>query len=267
MTIRAFVAAALAVAAPALAAAAPLQPTGKWIVHFDEAQCVAQRDYGPKGKPLYLLLKQPALGGVVQIDVVEKGYAATSQIDGRIQFDDANPQNASVLSFSPEDTGTRVRLLNLPLDQFAAARTAHSIHIEAGALDRSFALADMPALIEVMDKCVADLRRVWNVSETKGGEAQVRQDAEGNLRKLFSSDDYPFVSLVNNDSGTVKIALLVNEQGRVADCSVIETSGVAMLDAQSCAVVTARARFTPAIGKDGKPTKDSFIETINWKLG
>ena len=98
MTIRAFVAAALAVAAPALAAAAPLQPTGKWIVHFDEAQCVAQRDYGPKGKPLYLLLKQPALGGVVQIDVVEKGYAETSQIDSVIRLPAVPPAKETLAS-------------------------------------------------------------------------------------------------------------------------------------------------------------------------
>jgi hypothetical protein len=31
--------------------------------------------------------------------------------------------------------------------------------------------------------------------------------------------------------------------------------------------MTARARFTPAIGKDGKPVKDSFIQVINRKVG
>lgn len=266
MTIRAFVAAALAIAAPTAAAAAPLQPTGKWIVHFDEAQCVAQRDYGPKGKPLYLLIKRPPLGRVVQLDVVDRGHAETRQVDGRVQFDASDPRKVSALSFSPTNTGTRVSLLNLPVDQFAAARTARAIRIEAAALDKTFALADMPGLIDVMDKCVADLRRVWNVSDSKNDSGQVRQDVEGNLRGLFSADDYPFASLLKGESGSVKIALLVDERGKVADCSVIETSGVAMLDAQSCAVVTARAQFTPAMGKDGKPAKDSFIQVINWKV-
>ena len=46
-----FSAIALAAAAPA---AEPRQPTGQWIVNFDDAQCVAQRDYGTADKPLTL---------------------------------------------------------------------------------------------------------------------------------------------------------------------------------------------------------------------
>jgi hypothetical protein len=27
-----------------------------------------------------------------------------------------------------------------------------------------------------------------------------------------------------------------------------------------------RAKFVPAIGKDGKPAKDAFVQKINWRV-
>ena len=60
--------------------------------------------------------------------------------------------------------------------------------------------------------------------------------------------------------------LLIDETGRVADCTVIETSGVASLDAQTCGAVKLQARFKPAIGLDGKPAKDGVVQRVSWIL-
>ena len=67
-------------------------------------------------------------------------------------------------------------------------------------------------------------------------------------------------------AGVVAFALLVNEQGRVADCTVIKTSGAAALDAQSCIVLRQRATFHPALDPAGKPAKDALVGRIRWKL-
>ena len=66
--------------------------------------------------------------------------------------------------------------------------------------------------------------------------------------------------------GAVSLALLIDEQGKVADCTVTQTSGVAALDAQSCAIIKERGKFSPAIGHDGKPAKSSWLQRINWAL-
>ena len=67
-------------------------------------------------------------------------------------------------------------------------------------------------------------------------------------------------------SGTVSFALLIDEAGKVADCTVIKTSGIAALDAQSCFVVKERAHFTPAIGADGRPAKDARTASVTWLM-
>jgi TonB family protein len=268
MSIRACIATALALGSiGSPASAEPLQPTGKWIVNFDDAQCVAQRDYGPPGKPLYLVLKQPPLGDVMQVAVVEKASDVTAeQFEGVMQFEPGPSKKISVLRFSPKNTRTRVAITNVPSVDFDGAKQAQAVRISAGPLNESFVLSDVTPLLEVMRSCVADLRAVWNVKDAEGRPPEVRDDATGNIAGLFSSDDYPSAAVRNTQGGTVKVALLVDEQGKVADCSVVETSGVAVLDAQSCAILKARAKFAPAVGPDRKPTKDAFIQKITWRI-
>ena len=60
----------------AASAAEPLQPTAKWVVNFDAAQCVASRNYGTADKPLFLVLKAPPIGDVLQIGIIRNGRRA-----------------------------------------------------------------------------------------------------------------------------------------------------------------------------------------------
>ena len=267
MLIRALAAAALLVSTTAQPARAPRQPTGKWIVHFDDAQCVAERNYGSEDKPLYLALKQPALGKVIQIDLVERGYSNdATQFDGTVQFDGAAPRKVSVLRFPVSKEKMRIHMINIPLDVVSESRAATAVWIKSAYLDENFALQQFGPLLDIMNECAADLGKLWNVKSSDTDESAIRDDAKGNIRGLFSSDDYPMQSVRAGDTGRVKTALLVDEQGKVADCSVIETSGQAALDAQTCAVLKERARFKPAVGADGKPARDSWIQTIVWQL-
>ena len=267
ISIRALAALAL-LAGSTGAQSAPLQPTGKWVVHFDDSQCLAERNYGPKEHSLFLALKQPALGDVIQMDVVERGRTeSATQLNGRVEFDDQAPLKATVLRYMPSQSDFRVHMINLPRGQLAAAGKAKTLHFRTSGMDETFALDSLEQLLRVMDRCAADLRAFWNVKSSQQDESVVREDATGRLRGLISADDYPWESLFNGDAGAVKTVLLIDEEGKVADCSVIETSGAAMLDAQTCAILKRRARFTPAVGKDGKPAKDAWIQKINWKVG
>ena len=62
------------------------------------------------------------------------------------------------------------------------------------------------------------------------------------------------------------IVALIDEKGEMADCAVIETSGIAALDAQTCFIMRKRGKFAPAIGQDGKPAKGVFTQRIRWEM-
>jgi TonB family protein len=183
-----------------------------------------------------------------------------------LEFAGFSRQKISALRYTPTDGELGVVTINLPLDQFSPARQAHSLRLRASGLDETFALEKMAALMDVMDTCVSDLRKVWNVDVLNSPEGGQRKDSQGSLAGLFSASDFPGQAIANLTGGTVKIALLVDEAGKVADCSVVQTSGVAVLDAQSCIIVKLRANFTPAKGNDGKPAKQAFVQSITWRL-
>lgn len=275
-----------AIACPATAPAAAAearQPTGKWIVDFDDAQCVARRNYGSSDDPLYLVVKAPPLGDVLQIAVVRKGeLRVADQTKGEILFDENPPIRTTLLAFGVEELGHRVLSVNLPLRDLAPMRTASRLRIRTGkggglVLGRrpdadgkrygeDFALAQMEPLLKVLDECAADLRQVWNVTPEEGPTPTLKERASRDLAGVFRGDDYPAEAIYENMRGKVALALLVDETGRIADCSVVETSGAAVLDAQSCGILMKRARLKPAVGRDGKPAKDAFVQTVRWDI-
>ncbi|HEV2124727.1 MAG TPA: energy transducer TonB [Chloroflexota bacterium] len=204
----------------------------------------------------------------MQIAVLAPGQVGTpQQLDGRVAFDGAEAAAASMLVFTPGKKRQRIFMTNLPITQFAPARTATSISISgAGQLNETFAIDHMDSLMKVMNECVADLRQVWNASAAESSEPKLKQRAKGELQRLIRPEHYPELAMSKDQEGSLRFALLIDETGRVADCTIIETSGVASLDVQSCAVLRGKARFTPAIGMDGKPAKDTYVQSVTWRI-
>jgi TonB family protein len=258
--------AVVAASSPALAAPTVRQPTGNWLVNFDDAQCVASRNFGTKEDPLFLVLKAPAVGDVVQVAVMRSGRGGIAQqLDGSVAFGGREPVSTSVLAFTSGPTRQRVFTINLAKTHFAAAGSATTMSVRgADQLNETFALDKVDSLMKVMDECVADLRQVWNVSTSPEASSNLKQRATiDGIGRLFS---YPDVAVRRNQQGGVRFVLLIDEEGRVADCTVVETSGIAALDAQSCSTVKEKARFTPAIGNDGQPAKDSYTRRVSWRI-
>lgn len=255
-----------AVAASAGTAQTPQPPAAKWVVNFDDAQCVAHRAYGQGDEPTYLVIKQPPLGDVIQLAVIQRRPAGEPlQVQGSIAFDGQAPMDVTMLQFQPKGSKRRTYTTNLPSSSLEALRSARSVRIKTTGLDGHFQLADVEPLLRVMNDCVADLRRVWNVSED-GAEPPAGQGPQAHMAGMFKGDDYPMSAVIGNAQGSVSVVLLVDENGKVADCSVIGTSRAAALDGQTCAILRERAKFTPAVGSDGKPTRGAFTQRITWRI-
>ena len=158
-------------------------------------------------------------------------------------------------------------MINLPLESFSAMRGSNTLTIAGtGVASRSFALQGMVPVMKAMDTCLADLQQVWNVGEVAQARLKEGPKPTKPLTELFHSNDYPAEAMRSKQTGRVAFALLIDETGKIADCTVIATSGVATLDAQSCAIIERRAAFRPALGVDGKPAKSATVQRIRWQL-
>jgi protein TonB len=93
------------------------------------------------------------------------------------------------------------------------------------------------------------------------------QSAKGDLRSLFSADDYPASAQSSGAEGTVRASLTIGPDGRVTGCNITQSSGNGALDSATCNILRRRAKFVPARDSNGNPTSDTIATpSIIWRL-
>jgi protein TonB len=98
-------------------------------------------------------------------------------------------------------------------------------------------------------------------------KVQSAQSAKGDLRTLFTGDDYPASAQASGAEGTSQAQLTIGPDGRVTGCNIIRSAGNAALDSATCNILRRRAKFTPARDSEGNPTSDTITTPpITWRL-
>ena len=260
--------AAILFAAPGRAAETGLlEPTGPWNVDYAEHQCVASRPYESKEGPLHFLVKPSPSSDVMQIALVKRGGGPSKgiQVDTRIIMGSAPAVEAKQLSYAT--AAQFVRLINLDQSGATALGKANHIVWDASGALLSLRLGDMASVMSALADCRLDLAKYWNIGPEFAAALKSLPKPKQPILSLFSFSDYPEKAVREEQSGTTRFILLIDERGALRDCMVVETSGIAVLDAQTCLVIKARGKFDPAIGADGKPARASLTQRVRWELG
>jgi protein TonB len=93
------------------------------------------------------------------------------------------------------------------------------------------------------------------------------QSAKGDLRTLFSPDDYPASAQAAGAEGTAQAQLTIGADGRVQSCNLIRSTGNGARDSATCNILRRRAKFTPARDSNGNATSDTITTPpIVWRL-
>ncbi|MCH8684696.1 energy transducer TonB [Pedomonas mirosovicensis] len=92
-----------------------------------------------------------------------------------------------------------------------------------------------------------------------------RVPAKGSRRNVISEDDYPSASLRAEEEGVTRVRFTINTEGRVSQCSVVESSGHPRLDEKTCDLIQRRFRFDPATA-DGKPVEETRTQSVKWQI-
>jgi TonB family protein len=82
----------------------------------------------------------------------------------------------------------------------------------------------------------------------------------------ISTSDYPERARRDGAEGAVAAQLVVGTEGRVTGCSILRSSGSAVLDSATCKLFTDRFRYEPALDSQGNPIVDTVQQTVNWML-
>jgi protein TonB len=98
-------------------------------------------------------------------------------------------------------------------------------------------------------------------------KVQSATSAKGDLRTLFSADDYPAAAQAAGAEGTAQAELTIGPDGRVVGCNLTRSTGNSALDSATCNILRRRAKFTPARDSNGNPTSDTVTTPpITWRL-
>jgi TonB family protein len=256
---------ALIAGAPALADV--LHPIQNWVLDYREEQCVAYRDYGTPGKPVTLGIRPAPNGETYELLVARprSGPDFATEERGSVDFG-RGPIRAWLLNYGGKHSKSDIYQFRVSAAEMEQARSATTVTLRPeSAPDFTFELRSMPALLKGLQECTADLQRYWNMGDRKPGV--IAKPAKGDLRAIFSADDYPAEAIRREQEGSARFLLLISENGSVAGCHVLEPSGVPVFDALGCQVLTKRAKFTPALDASGKPMRSAVTTPkINWRL-
>ena len=81
-----------------------------------------------------------------------------------------------------------------------------------------------------------------------------------------TTNDYPTRALMRGWEGELTYLLSIDANGRVEDCSIVNTSGRNILDREACRVIERRARFEAATDNGGLAVAGTYRGRVNWVI-
>lgn len=253
----------IAMLVAALVATPTLMPSGKWQVEYATDSCRSSRVYGEsESSTTFVVEREPASDGArLYLMLADRAIPARGKATIR-----ATPQGAertvNFESWGVPARKQRVVKLWLLADDLAAVIAADTVLFDVGPIELVLASGFTSALAAASSRCIADLERSWGWDPIE--EDGIEVPAKGNPASWIRVGDYPLDALRKGQHGTTKVALTIEADGRLSDCKTVVSSGSASLDAATCQAYMTRGRYTPAIGKDGKPMVGHKLLSTNW---
>jgi len=244
-----------------------LQPIKNWVVDYRDDQCLASRDYGNPDKPITLGVRPSPNGETYELLVRQPHYGPSYAMELKAAVDfGKGPIKAWLLSYASADHKSNLYQFRISAEEMSQAKSASTVTVDpSGSPSITFALKSMPELLQSLQACTADLESYWNANGDKDGS--IATPAKGDIRSVFSADDYPDVALQLEQSGSTQFLLLIDEKGAVAGCHTLKPSGIPVLDAMGCQVITKRAKLSPARDKQGKAVRSTLTTPpVKWSL-
>lgn len=88
----------------------------------------------------------------------------------------------------------------------------------------------------------------------------------GNPGQFFTDNDYPPEALRAQQQGRVVVKLWIDVSGKVASCTLQQSSGSRSLDSKTCEIALDRVTFTPATDMRGRPIAATYTLPVRWVL-
>ena len=263
-------------AASAPAAAADWDSVAGWDVHeIGDTRCVVGRTFAGTGTTFGIIM---SVDGEVRVFATGAGWpAANGQPSaGQILLDGRAYAGRAVGMEQQNNRGFVAAASPEFLTRFATARLL-GIHGGPGTDQSALPLTGAAAGLAQGRRCLDALRQERRApaiaQATPAPQPSVAASvlargpvAKGSKNAWMADAEYPSAALQAEEEGAVTIKLAINERGEVSACDVVKSSGSRVLDAETCRTVRRRARYSPAVGTDGRAMVSVDQHTVRWAL-
>lgn len=254
--------------APALAAKPIPQavtPTGKWVVAFEDDQCVAAHDYAQGGDALTIAFRPFPTQQGMEIVLIERTRDGGTERTGKGQVS-LNPGNITTdISFRSFAVANGRSATHVYADRalLTALASASELTIDTAHHVRTIPLTSAAPLIKTLHQCEVQLLTHWGVNPDLFFGASPPVPAEGNPARWFGPGNYPTEAIAKHEQGRVVVLLGIDAAGLVTDCRVVTSSKSRSLDDTTCRAAR-NIRYTPAHDANGKTVATWSVLPVNW---
>ncbi len=272
--------AAAAIAEPA--ATAPMTPSGRWNVDYGDTACTLGRTYGTGKTETVLAMRQLPLGSTLEMMIYTNDRNGAMRLgQATITLAGGGSDESRYESYPTQAAGKRMTRMPVDIALFetlpaktgptdtnpASARPADAVlRVSPEKMPGwAFVMPNAKAAFEALAKCNDATVKLWGIDPTE--RSRIAQPAEPRSPESWvTTNDYPMSVVGKGEQGTSTILWTISLDGHAVDCRTVVTSGEVELDKAACRAIAARARYTPALGFDGKPMISHSTRKVTWRL-
>jgi len=268
----------------AWAADTTLEPQEKWVLAYANDACRLVRAFGKDDGKVVLVIDQFMPGGNLDLSLIGKRLARFegSRTSLSTTFGPglpvARPREALVGTVGPDKTtilmiGPRDLLNRLPDERGSedvlpitkeqeAAIT--ELRIAGPALRLTLHTGSMAAPLAAMRTCTADLVKTWGLDPAQQEALSKRPEPTTSAANWLNPNDYPKDALFKGASAIVRFRMMVGVDGLPTKCVIQQATQSPEFTKLTCDLLMRRARFTPALDREGKPTASYYTNSVRW---
>jgi TonB family protein len=243
----------------------PMDPSEPWALNYAQSMCILSRQYANNGKRFTLVLKPSPLNDEIRLGMLFAGTAKFDEGKAQISFDGHPPIEAPFMSSAVAAEGMYLVSIDTKRSELSGFDQSKVMWLRAGKFTFALKLADVAKALAALKLCEKDLIVHWGM-DAKVVDSLATMPVERNVASVFRVDDYPSSAIAHSEQGTVGARFWVSKEGKISDCTVIESSGSKVLDQQTCSIIRSRARFDPARTQAGEAVACPSFVRIRWLL-
>jgi len=183
-----------------------------------------------------------------------------------IRFGQLRNQARTLMARPSGRQGYGIQVLSVMRSDLTQLEQDEQLEMDSPVINVNLPLTGLPAVMKMIEECTSGLLERYGLSKEAQARIATFPKPKRNVAAYVTNTDYPPSALRRGAVGEVEARLIVGADGKPSDCQIVRSSGHNDLDERTCAIVTKRTRFEPAVDRDGATMASPFFFSIRWLM-